>query len=190
MGIRKKGRSSSPQAAAPKMASGIDFEALVEAIISAHQQLQFQATKAVNVALTIRNWLIGCRIAEFEMKGRDRAAYGAQLLEKLSQKLQDRGIPRVEERELRRYRQLYLLYPRIRESLTPELRGRLASPAGLRIRESSTPESGIPPRELIQRISFTHLVELIQIGDPLKRAFYEVECFRGKRMTFDGLSRS
>ena len=28
-------------------------------------------------------------------------------------------------------------------------------------------------------MSFTHLAELIRIDDPLKRAFYEIECIRG-----------
>ncbi len=32
---------------------------------------------------------------------------------------------------------------------------------------------------LIERLSFTHLEQLIPIEDPLKRAFYEIECIRG-----------
>jgi predicted nuclease of restriction endonuclease-like (RecB) superfamily len=32
---------------------------------------------------------------------------------------------------------------------------------------------------LVQRLSFTHLVELLALEDPLKRAFYEIECIRG-----------
>lgn len=32
---------------------------------------------------------------------------------------------------------------------------------------------------LVERLSFTHLVELVAIDDPLKRAFYEIECMRG-----------
>ncbi len=52
------------------------------------------------------------------------------------------------------------------------------SPPGL-IRESSTPESGLSGKELITRLSFTHIAELLAIDDPLKRAFYETECIRG-----------
>ena len=36
-----------------------NFEVLVGAIADAHAQLWTQATKAVNMALTLRNWLIG-----------------------------------------------------------------------------------------------------------------------------------
>ena len=32
---------------------------------------------------------------------------------------------------------------------------------------------------LIEKLSFTHIVELMQIEDSLKRAFYEIECIRG-----------
>ncbi|HYW83487.1 MAG TPA: DUF1016 N-terminal domain-containing protein, partial [Spirochaetia bacterium] len=34
-------------------------------------------------------------------------------------------------------------------------------------------------KELITRLSFTHIAELLAIDDLLKRAFYETECIRG-----------
>jgi predicted nuclease of restriction endonuclease-like (RecB) superfamily len=42
-----------------------------------------------------------------------------------------------------------------------------------------TPESGIDPKLLFTSLSFTHLAQLVSIEDPLKRAFYELECLRG-----------
>ena len=59
----------------PNATSG-DFDSLVSSIVRLHRQTQDFATKAVNVALTLRNWLIGCRIAEHELHGSDWAAYG------------------------------------------------------------------------------------------------------------------
>ena len=56
-----------------------DFESLVDTIVAIHNQAYDFATKAVNIGLTLRNWLIGHRIVEFEQKGRDRAAYGEKL---------------------------------------------------------------------------------------------------------------
>lgn len=38
---------------------------------------------------------------------------------------------------------------------------------------------GVNPRELINRLSFSQFVELIRLNDPLKRAFYEIECIKG-----------
>jgi predicted nuclease of restriction endonuclease-like (RecB) superfamily len=52
------------------------------------------------------------------------------------------------------------------------------SPPAL-IRESATPESGLSGKELITRLSFSHIAELLPVDDPLKRAFYEIECIRG-----------
>ena len=54
----------------------MDYEALVTAIEQAHQTAQRQAVRAVNIALALRNWLIGYYIAEYEPGGRDRAQYG------------------------------------------------------------------------------------------------------------------
>lgn len=105
---------------AKKPASEGDFESLVVSIVQIHQQAREFAVKAVNVGLTLRNWLIGNRIVEFEQQGRDRALYGESLMESLSQRLGAHGLPRVTPRELRRYRQFYQVYPRIWESVTPK----------------------------------------------------------------------
>lgn len=43
--------------------------------------------QSVNTALVGRNWLIGYRIAEEELKGNDRADYGVQIIKKLSKEL-------------------------------------------------------------------------------------------------------
>ena len=45
------------------------------------------AYKSVNLALLKRNWLIGYRIAEEELKGNGRADYGVEIIKKLSKKL-------------------------------------------------------------------------------------------------------
>ena len=88
-----------------------DFESLVDSIVQIHYQAQDFATKAVNVGLTLRNWLIGHRIVEFEQNGKDRAAYGERLLPELAKRLASAGLKRVDMRELRRFRLLYTTYP-------------------------------------------------------------------------------
>jgi len=167
---------------APPAAAG-DFDSLVSTIVHIHQQTQDFATKAVNVALTLRNWLIGCRILEFEQEGKDRAAYGENLMASLSQRLRTHGLPQVTPRELRRYRQLYQTYPQIWQSVTAKLLSDIGfSAMPYSIRESVTAKSQIGETvspQLIQRLSFTHLVELIQLADDTQRRFYEIECIRG-----------
>ena len=45
--------------------------------------------------------------------------------------------------------------------------------------KSAETKPGLNPVRLLQTLSFTHIVELIKIDDPLKRAFYEIECVKG-----------
>ena len=96
----------------------------------------------------------------------------------------------VTPRELRRYRQLYQVYPRIWQSVTAKSLEASGFTAMLplahlplsSIRESLTAESQngeIVSPELIHRLSFTHLSELIQLPDATQRRFYELECIRG-----------
>jgi predicted nuclease of restriction endonuclease-like (RecB) superfamily len=153
----------------------VDFEQLVEQIRNADEQLKSQATKAVNVSLTLRNWLIGLYLHEYEQSGSDRATYGAKVIERVAERLTSEGMERADSRELRRYRQLYLAYPQIREAVTPEFLALLPE----RIRESATPELHIPAQKLLTHLSFTHLAELIKIDNPVKRTFYEAECIKG-----------
>lgn len=42
------------------------------------------AYQSINIALVERNWLIGYRIAEEELKGEGRADYGTKIIKKLS----------------------------------------------------------------------------------------------------------
>jgi hypothetical protein len=83
----------------------LSFEDLVRSIRGVDAGLAAQARRAVNLSLTIRNWLIGYYVAKYEQRGADRAQYGAKLLESLSGRLMGLGVSRTEERELRRYRQ-------------------------------------------------------------------------------------
>jgi predicted nuclease of restriction endonuclease-like (RecB) superfamily len=45
--------------------------------------------------------------------------------------------------------------------------------------ESESPQT-LELASLIERLSFTHIIELLQCDDPIKRAFYEIECIRGE----------
>lgn len=175
-----------------------NFAGLVDAVREVHEQSAAAASRAVNMSLTLRNWLTGRYIVEYEQHGVDRAKYGERLLENLADALADRGIAEVSARSLRLYRQLFLAYPGIWQSaiaksseaiLSPPIwHSLIAKSGGHRpFREATTPKSrtsrkpGVDGRTLITRLSFTHLAELIAIDDPLKRTFYEVEveCIRG-----------
>jgi predicted nuclease of restriction endonuclease-like (RecB) superfamily len=162
----------------------LTFEQMVGAIASAHLQLAAQAGKAVNLALTLRNWLIGGYIQEYEQAGSDRAKYGAHLLEAIAERLSSKGVAGVAVRSLRLYRQFYLAYPAIRQTVPAELRSlfhdaeKWQTPSAESAGKAS-PSRTVPIDRLLSTLSFSHFVELLQIADPLKRSFHELECVRG-----------
>ena len=50
--------------------SGIVFTVQNISMDQVHEELAAQAGRAVNLSLTLRNWLIGTYIAEYELSGR------------------------------------------------------------------------------------------------------------------------
>ncbi|MEW5936598.1 MAG: PDDEXK nuclease domain-containing protein [Candidatus Thermoplasmatota archaeon] len=172
------------------MGTDITFESLVVSIRDVHELLAAHARKAVNISLTLRNWIIGCYIREYEQNGSDRAEYGANLLETLSERLNNVGLKGMAARTLRLYRQFYLMYPHIWQSVSakspkgflPDSIWQAVSSESLvsvSPGKPSSPEFAISPERLVGNLSFSHFAELIEIDDPLKRTFYEIECIRG-----------
>jgi hypothetical protein len=49
------------------------FNQLIENVYNTHRALQTKAQQSVNRFLTVRNWLTGCYIVEYEQNGNDRA---------------------------------------------------------------------------------------------------------------------
>ena len=103
-----------------------NFNLLLNSIKSIHQQLQDSAAKAVNKLLTIRNWLIGYYIVEYEQNGEDRAQYGEKLLENIILNLPSLGFSKT---NLKLFRQFYLTYPQISQSVTDLLKTRIGQSA-------------------------------------------------------------
>ncbi len=170
----------------------MNYDTLIAAISDAHQHAQAGAAGAVNRHLILRNWLIGAYLIEFEQNGEDRAEYGARLIQRVATDLKTRDIGGLGASMLKDCRTFYRLYPQIRQPAVGEL------PAGglLPIRqplvgESAAIEKFAPPvgklsaqprplpSAVVLRLSWTHLLELIRLDDPWKRAFYENECLKG-----------
>jgi len=91
--------------------SRLNYGGLVESITRLHARTQAGAAAAVNQFLTLRNWLIGACIVEFEQRGSDRARYGERLLACLSDDLVKRGIQGCSQDRLEWMRRFYVVYP-------------------------------------------------------------------------------
>ena len=171
------------------------FEQLAQNIQKIHDLTTGTAKSAVNQMLTIRNWIIGLYIVEFEQNGDDRAQYGDRLLDNLSEKLDIKGLGRV---QLNLCRIFYQKYPQLSTAVSRKL-NRLplacnemkainaAVPSGNAIVSAicSTPSNKsekpfeLDPELLLAKLSFSHIREIMTIDDPFERFFYELECIKG-----------
>jgi predicted nuclease of restriction endonuclease-like (RecB) superfamily len=170
---RKIVRTQSAQLKKP-----LNFDALIDVIARVHEELQNRAAKAVNVSLTFRNWMIGYYIREYEQNGADRARYGEDVCEKLAKRLQAGLAKCYSGRYLRLCRQFYDAYPSIRKSVISKS-GLPNWKSVISKSSAAADKPGVPAEQLVEHLSFTHFIELIQLDDSLKRAFYEAECYRG-----------
>ncbi|QKG59224.1 DUF1016 family protein (plasmid) [Hymenobacter sp. BRD128] len=149
---------------------------LADQIGQIHAQTQRAAAQQINYWLTVRNWLIGWRIAEYEQGGSDRAAYGERLLPELARQL--RGVKGLAVQRLYDCRTFYREYPTILQTVSGELqRAGLSDAASLLARPTAAQNDlpGIAPTLLLTRLSFSHFLELLALDRPLQRAFYEVQ---------------
>ena len=157
-----------------------DFISLIDNIYQTHEYLNTHAIKSVNICLTLRNFLFGYYIVEYEQKGNDRAKYGEKLLENISEELSIKGLKNVSAAELSRFRQFYTVYPQILGTLSQKSLNLPVQILGTLSQKTQTIDYvSIDPIKLITNIPFSHISELLKIDDPLKRLFYEVETIKG-----------
>ncbi len=95
-------------------------KSLVQEITHIWQEARNKAFTLVNRAMIDAYWEIGRRITEEEQKGQRKAQYGGFLLKELAKALTSQLDKNLDERELRKMRQFYFLFP-IRDALRPEL---------------------------------------------------------------------
>ena len=168
------------------------FNDLSESVIQTHQSAQQSAVKAVNKMATLRNWLIGCYIVEYEQKGSDKAKYGDRLLKRLEESVNTKGLNLTLFKNSRRF---YLLYPQIGELFDNSpmasdffldaflLFPKSPMPSDLfgenNISATLSHEFKTAPKHLLEKLSFSHIIEIMTQDDPLTRFFYETECIKG-----------
>jgi predicted nuclease of restriction endonuclease-like (RecB) superfamily len=167
-----------------------NIDLLAGQIQKLHLQFQSYALKKVNQSLTLRNWLIGNFIVEFEQEGNNRAAYGQQTLAMLADRMNQKGLKSFSERSLRLYRQFYTVYPEIwqlpiaklQTAEYEEIRNWQLPIANLdtffKKPRELTVDSGSQFDLLVDRLSFTHFIELLRLDSQVKRSFYELQAIK------------
>ena len=179
-----------------------DFEALVGRIQATSDALQQDALVVINRSVTTRAWLTGYYIVEYEQHGADRAKYGEGLLKKLSARL---GTDKYAVPTLKTYRLFYKLYPELSVEVCRYLESRFGKGStvssqltGFDVKalpeKGSTVSSlsvehgllvysgddvGVSPSAIFNRLSYSHICELLHLPEPMMRTFYAFEAIRG-----------
>ena len=109
---------------------------------------QKQAYQAVNTALVYRNWLIGYRIAEEELKGEDRAEFGAKIIKQLSKELTEIYGKGFDRSNLYHFLKFYQMFPQIVDTVC---------------------------RQFSILLSWSHYRVLLQVNEKEARDWYEKE---------------
>jgi len=171
-----------------------NFNELVNNLSHIHEILQSQASKSVNQLLSVRNWLFGYCIVEYEQNGEDRAKYGENLVANIAKKV--KNIKGLTGNQLYICRSFYHLYPHFLRTVSVKLQhidykddtilrtlsvkslGDSPNDFALQKIEDKNFDTQLPPELLLSRLSFSHFIELIRVEDPLQRLFYEVEAIK------------
>ena len=183
----------------------MDFPQLANNIQLTHDLLQNNAMRAINQNITVRNWLVGYWIVEFEQNGEDRAKYGDKLLISLAKAIQIKGMGKS---MLNLCRLFYKAYPELKREIGKHLLSInsdsiFQTVSGLLqqidnqdniIFQSLSGKSHetkhvcedtaqtmpkVSAEKVFKSLSFSHIVELLPINNPLKRSFYEIETIKG-----------
>ncbi|GMV92341.1 MAG: hypothetical protein AMXMBFR82_21190 [Candidatus Hydrogenedentota bacterium] len=83
---------------------------LFDRIVTILEEARGSVVRAVNTQMVTAYWLIGREIVEALQGGEDRAEYGKQVVENLSERLTERYGKGFSEVSLQRFRKFYLVY--------------------------------------------------------------------------------
>lgn len=148
------------------------FLELTHVIQSTHDAAQTCAVKAINRMQTMRNWLIGYYIVEFEQHGKDRAEYGDHLLKRLVEKVNRKGLNVTLFQWARKF---YKIYPQMADNIFGFTNSQMVPNVICATVSHKFETSG---ELLLARLSYSHLREIMAVDDPLARYFYEQECIK------------
>ena len=151
------------------------YEAVRVGIVDLLQAARTQAARNVNALMTASYWEIGRRIVEAEQKGRRRADYGEQMIERLSFDLTAQFGRGFSRQNLQQMRVFYTLWPifqtvsensPIRQTLSGEFRKLDEAVGGFTNLTSHFP------------LPWSAYVRLLSVKNTPARRFYEAEALR------------
>lgn len=144
-------------------ASRASYNGLLEDISVIIANGRHAVVRRINTIHVVVYWLIGRRIVEFYQQGKERAAYGEEVLIKLSADLKEKHGKGFSVDNLENMRRFYMEFPKM-----------------FRISETASRKSSVlnsmPKSEAASRIlPWSHYCELLKEENKKARKFYEIE---------------
>ena len=141
-----------------------ELVSLADKIVQVIEEGKQALAISINETIKTTYWKIGRHIVEFEQEGNRRAKYGTSLLSNLAKLLRARVGRGYSHPNLNNMRKFYLMYP------------------NFQISDKSTPifqtseKSDFKCQTVSDKLTWSHICELVTIDDQLEREFYEKEC--------------
>ena len=150
---------------------------LAERVIALLEQARARLVRSVNSGMMITYWSIGREIVQALQGGEERAEYGKEVINTLSQQLTERYGKGYSAQTLWNFRQFYLTYPDRLEILSPS--GRELIPlANLSLSGRDLQTTGIEPalrQGFSPQLTWSHYRALMRVQNIQAREFYERE---------------
>ena len=153
-----------------------ELVALADKIVQVIEDGKQALAVSINEIIKTTYWRIGQYIVEFEQQGNAKAKYGTSLLSNLAKLLRARVGRGYSHPNLNNMRKFYLMYP------------------NFQISDKSSPifqtseKSDSTCKTVSDKLTWSHICELVTIDDQLEREFYEKECI-SEGWTVDELHR-
>lgn len=149
-----------------------DYVAVLDDVATLLVASRTAAARTVNSLLTSTYWFIGRRIVEGEQRGRGRAGYGEQLIERLSRDLTSRFGRGFGQRNLEQMRAVFLAHRGIAQTASADfVRGQKVQTSSAQL-ASGAVATALP-------LPWSHHVRLLAVKNLSARSFYETEALRG-----------
>ena len=145
-----------------------DYKSLYDDTCAIIEDSRQRAYHVVNISLTLRNWLLGERIARDELDGADRAEYGKHIIATLAHDLTSKYGGGLDRKSLYNYLKFYRCFPEIVDSLQRQ------SPIVDAVSRQLGNKTAMSP----QLLPWTHYRELIRVDNADARKWYEQEALR------------
>lgn len=149
---------------------------LFDAISRLIDESRRQVAKAVNTAMVYTYYGVGQYIVEFEQGGKVRAAYGKEVLKRLSARLTEKYGKGWSEDNLENCRKLFLNYS-ITEPVVRKVNQETISEPAVRKSDQEINSEPVARNTHTFFLPWTHYLILMREKNPQARKFYEIEAY-------------